>query len=132
MYDGNVGDGSERRKYPRVPLTADAPVIHLRIELLVGDLVAEAQVINIAEEGMFLATKGPIERSVAVEVELVSDGTSCIAHGTVVWKTDAGIGLRLTKPSDEYREFVQRLAAVDLDERWEMLKKVSLAQVRAQ
>lgn len=126
-----MGDGSERRQYPRVPLTADAPVIHLQVELIVGEHKTVAQVINIAEEGLFVAATALIERSVRVEVLFVVDGESCPAAGTVVWKTDRGLGIRLTEVSDEFRLFVRRLAAVDLDERWEMLKSVSTAEIRA-
>lgn len=131
MYDGIVGDGSERRRHERVPLTAEAPVIHLTVDLLVGEQVAKAQVINIAEEGLFLATNAPIERSVHVEVEFVNDGTSCCASGLVVWKTDRGIGIRLKEPSDAFRDMVRQLATADLDERWELLKKISRAEIRA-
>lgn len=121
----------ERRQFTRVPLTADAPVIYLQVELSVGEQTAQAQVINIAEEGLFLATKAPIERSVRVEIDFVVQDEACPATGTVVWKTNRGIGIRLTEPSAAFRRFVQRLAEADLDERWELLKHVSKAQIRA-
>ncbi len=131
VYDGAVGDGSERRKYPRVPLTADAPIIHLSVDLSVGEQRASAQVINIAEEGLFLATDAPIERSVQVELEFVVAEQTCTGAGMVVWKTDRGIGIRLTTASEDYRQWVRELAAASLDDRWEMLKAVDRADIRA-
>ena len=124
--------GLKRRNYPRVPLSADAPVVLLRTALIVdGRRCPDANIINMAEEGLFLQTSEPIPQDRAVQLRLVTgEDRVCVANGRVVWRADLGVGIRLAKASEEFRYFVRELAAVGIDERQVLVRSVRSPQMR--
>ena len=124
--------GLKRRRYPRVPLSADAPVVLLRTALIVdGSRRADAYIINLAEAGLFLKTDESIGRGRAVQLRLVTcEDRVCVANGCVVWNADIGIGVRLVQASQEFLYFVRELAAVGIDERQVLLRSVRFPQLR--
>lgn len=129
MMESVAGDKRER-KYERVPLTGDAQVVELDMELQVGEQSTDAKVINIAEEGLYLDTAAPLERRVEVEIELVIDGDPTSVVGTIVWKSHKGVGIRLKEVSEAFRQLVRRMAVADPAERSHMIEAISTARVR--
>lgn len=125
-----VSDDRRQRKFERVPLTGEAQVVELDMELQVGEQSADAKVINIAEEGLYLDTAAPLERRVEVEIDLVIDGQTTSVVGTIVWKSHKGVGIRLKEVSESFRQLVRRMAAADPDERSQMIEAISSARVR--
>lgn len=122
---GRDEDGCERRKLPRVPLSARAPVIHLPVTLMLGDEKQFASIVNIAEEGMFVRSDADVEAERPVHVcFLVGADRRCEARGHVVRKATKGFGVRLTDPDDEFRYLVRELAAADRDERADLLSTI--------
>ena len=127
----SMGDASERREHPRVPLDANAPVVFLGVLLISGDdTLGPGRIVNIAEEGIFLGTDVELEMGRPVELQLERASGQCRAAGKVVWQSSTGVGVRFPDPDPEFRYFVRELAAADPDERLALPQTVTKVTAR--
>lgn len=129
-----VDSGEKRRKHERVPLSEAAPTVFLSVRVVFEGHHGVGRIVNIAEEGIFLQTDVALPKGTSASLRLLlASGSLCAAEGSVVWlaKSRVGVGIRLSEPNQEFREFVRLLAAAEsAKELFALIRDVREADIR--
>jgi len=116
----------DRRRAPRLLVRLDLALTFRRDGQ--SDTYS-AELLNVSEEGVFLATKAPFAIGDPFRMDVDIDTDPVTLRGKMQWRGEIGGGALFTQPVERFVVFVRELATMSVTDRIERVQSVRNAHV---